>query len=157
LRDLGIAEHAVLEILAGTTALTVPQIARERSTSRQNIQLLIDRLASRGRVAIIQNPAHRRSGLVQLTDLGRAWLSETQPNHQRLLSEIAAGTSESELHTALSVLRKVHHLLLNGAGISASAEKVTLGRRSRTAKAPAQKQRSEQTESSLEELPVSLL
>jgi DNA-binding MarR family transcriptional regulator len=156
-RDLSIAEHAVLEMLVGATALTVPQIARERSTSRQNIQILIDRLEMQGRVEIIQNPAHRRSGLVRLTDAGKAWLRQTEPNHQRLLSEIAAGMSESELHTALSVLRKVHNLLSSGTGAPSSAETVTLRRQGRTSRAPQQKQRSEPMEGTVEEFPVSLL
>ena len=39
--ELAAAEYAVLNIIHRTGALTVPQIARERSTSRQNIQILV--------------------------------------------------------------------------------------------------------------------
>jgi DNA-binding MarR family transcriptional regulator len=50
---------------------TVPQIGRLRGTSRQNIQIVVNRLAAEGFVEFVRNPAHKRSELVRLTDAGQ--------------------------------------------------------------------------------------
>ena len=51
--------------------LTVPQIAQMRPTSRQRMQRLADELAAEGLVEFIDNPKHRRSKLVRLTERSR--------------------------------------------------------------------------------------
>lgn len=109
--ELRAAEYAVLEILERVGAITVPQIARERSTSRQNIQILVDRLKVEGRVDLTENPAHKRSPLVRLTDSGRNWLSNGQQGHRHLLSRIESQLSEDEISATVSALRKVHGLI----------------------------------------------
>src|SRR6266436_1557435 len=53
----------VLQILARSGSQTVPQIARARATSRQNIQVVVNRLVTVGYVEAVQNPAHKRSML----------------------------------------------------------------------------------------------
>src|SRR3989304_186166 len=50
--------------------LTVPQIAQMRPTSRQRMQRLAEELATEGLVEFIENPRHRRSELVRLTQKG---------------------------------------------------------------------------------------
>src|SRR6266404_3443610 len=60
----------VLTLLAKHGALTVPQIGRLNSTSRQNIQIIVNRLARENCVELAHNPAHKRSELVRLTDRG---------------------------------------------------------------------------------------
>jgi DNA-binding MarR family transcriptional regulator len=109
--DLPGAEHAVLEILDRAGAMTVPQIARERSTSRQNIQILVDRLAVQGRIELVSNPAHKRSGLVRLTHKGRAWLAAGEQAQMQTLLEIGEHLSEMEINATASLLRKIHGLL----------------------------------------------
>jgi DNA-binding MarR family transcriptional regulator len=105
------AEHAVLDIIARVGNLTVPQIARERSTSRQNIQILVDRLAAQGRIELVTNPAHKRSGLVRLTEKGKRWLSAGEQGQKQTLSDIGSQLSEIEINATASVLRKIHSLL----------------------------------------------
>ena len=43
-------EWSILRILEQAGACTVPQIARARSTSRQNVQIIINRLSAAGQV-----------------------------------------------------------------------------------------------------------
>jgi DNA-binding MarR family transcriptional regulator len=113
--ELPVAEHAVLDIIHRAGALTVPQIARERSTSRQNIQILVDRLAREGQVELVGNPAHKRSALVRLTEQGRTWLATGEQSQRQFFSEIESRLSQGEIRAAVSVLRKVQSLL-NGEG-----------------------------------------
>src|SRR5215471_1342535 len=61
------ASRAALQLLQRHGPQTVPQIARARFSSRQNIQILINRLQQEGLVEIISNPQHKRSALVRLT------------------------------------------------------------------------------------------
>ena len=109
--DLRTAEHAVLQILQRAGSMTVPQIARERSTSRQNIQILVDRLETEGLVKFIDNPAHKRSALVHLTEAGKAWLAGGEEARTQFWSEINSRVSEAEISATLSLLKKLQNLI----------------------------------------------
>ena len=52
-------------------AMTVPQIAKLKGVTRQHIQLLADALVAAGLAAVKENPAHRRSSLIALTEKGK--------------------------------------------------------------------------------------
>lgn len=108
------AEHTVLDIVDRLGPLTVPQIARERSTSRQNIQILIDRLESQGRVEVFGNPGHKRSALVRLTQQGKTWLHTAEQGQNDWLSGIGSNLSGKEVKEATLLLRTVHGLLRGG-------------------------------------------
>lgn len=105
------AEYSVLDILHTAGPMTVPDIARERSTSRQNIQILVDKLEAGKRVETVPNPAHKRSDLVRLTSEGNRWLMANEPEYRRFLSEIEAELGQNEIQSGLSVLRRIHQLL----------------------------------------------
>ena len=109
--ELRTAESALLEIVQRAGSMTVPQIARERSTSRQNIQILVDRLATEGLVEFIDNPAHKRSALVRLTEVGKARWAGGQQARTQFWSEIHSRVSEAEISATLSLLRKLHNLI----------------------------------------------
>src|SRR5436190_22047049 len=79
--QLPVGGLSVVRVVDGHGPQTVPQIARLRGTSRQNIQMLVNRLESQGCVEFSRNPAHKRSGLVSLTELGRA-LFATAAEHE---------------------------------------------------------------------------
>ena len=111
LAELRTAEHAVLEIVHRAGSITVPQIARERSTSRQNIQILVDRLETEGLVEFIDNPAHKRSALVRLTGPGKASLAGGEQARAQFWSEIHSRVSEAEITATLSLLRKLQNLI----------------------------------------------
>lgn len=87
--------------------MTVPEIGRQRSTSRQNIQILVDKLAESGHVELVPNPAHKRSALVRLTARGKDWLQSTEPEYLGFLSTIEAELTPEEIESGLSVLRKI--------------------------------------------------
>jgi DNA-binding MarR family transcriptional regulator len=68
----GAGAFGFLRSLALIGPLTVPQIAKMRPVSRQRMQRLADELGAEGLVEFIDNPRHRRSKLVRLTDKGNA-------------------------------------------------------------------------------------
>src|SRR5262249_19593397 len=82
LRDASQQVHGQGELSSGRWGLlrdldrlgpqTVPQMARSRPVSRQYIQTLVDGVVKQGLVELVENPAHKRSPLVELTAKGQA-------------------------------------------------------------------------------------
>jgi DNA-binding MarR family transcriptional regulator len=97
----------VLQLLERQGPLTVPSIARYRTVSRQSTQTLVNRLASQGWVASAPNPAHKRSGLVQLTDDGRRALAAATTRESPSSATLLPHVPESRLISATRLLRKV--------------------------------------------------
>lgn len=141
------AEYAILEIVHRFGARTVPQIARERSTSRQNIQILVDRLVDGGQVELTSNPAHKRSALVQLTEMGRESLQAGLSCQKQLLAQLTACLSDKEIVDTVNVLRRLHSVL---AGESSEEPRA----RSST---PTVEVDSEPDQVAIEEFPLNLL
>ena len=89
---------------------TVPQMARARPVSRQYIQMLTDQLEGEGLVEFMDNPSHKRSWLVHLTDKGKAMMEAMAAREARLLKEFPVPVSEQELHDATAVLRSMREV-----------------------------------------------
>jgi DNA-binding MarR family transcriptional regulator len=70
-RGLSAADRAVMEFLYPDRALSVPEIARRYSVSRQHVQVTVNSLIDKGLVTTSENPRHKRSPLVQLSRRGR--------------------------------------------------------------------------------------
>ena len=75
----------VLQALGLEESQTVPEIARQRHTSRQNVQVVVNRLRKTGLVELEGNPAHKRSAMVRLTEQGKAALKQVQQAESRRL------------------------------------------------------------------------
>jgi DNA-binding MarR family transcriptional regulator len=103
----------LLQCLQLRGAQSVPALAHLRSSTRQNIQALVDRLAEAGYIAFVPNPGHKRSDLVSLTDAGRQLLSSAAEREASLLATLLPHTTEAELKAAAELLRRLR-LLLGG-------------------------------------------
>jgi len=101
------AMRAVMETLAADGAMTVPQIARLKGVTRQHIQLLADALAAAGLAAIKENPAHRRSSLIALTDKGRRTFAKMRAREVPIVAELADDFDAQELDRAATVLARL--------------------------------------------------
>lgn len=101
----------VMQTLALHGARTVSHIARMRLTSRQNIQILVNHLAAVGHVSLTSNPAHKRSGLVTLTESGRALLTAVQGREDQFLADLAARVPAADVSSAALVLRQIRQSL----------------------------------------------
>jgi DNA-binding MarR family transcriptional regulator len=105
------ASRAALQLLQRHGPQTVPQIARARFSSRQNIQILINRLQQEGLVEFFTNPDHKRSALVRLTPGGHAIIAEAGKEAAELTTKILPSFSQSELSSATDVLSRLRSLL----------------------------------------------
>jgi DNA-binding MarR family transcriptional regulator len=96
--------------------LTVPQIARRMGLTRQSVQASVNRLLEGGLVEADENPDHRRSRLIRLTNIGRAKYAQLDRRQVRWINELAAGLKTSELSTAARILEELTNRLNVTAG-----------------------------------------
>lgn len=102
----------VLRLLNSEGPQTVPQIARRRGVSRQRIQKLSNNMADNGLIRFVDNPDHRSSRLVQLTQSG----IRHEDKSTALFSEYAEQHLEpkitlTEIQTTLDVMQRLLKLL----------------------------------------------
>jgi DNA-binding MarR family transcriptional regulator len=90
---------------------TVPQLARHHPVSRQNVRMLVHRLANEGIVELVRNPEHRRSHLVRLTPDGKALLEEMWGREMALLGSLELDMPLDDLRTATGVLQRLRTLM----------------------------------------------
>lgn len=101
------AKRALLRLLEESGAQTVPNISRARNVTRQHMQALVNELAGEGLVEFADNPAHKRSPLVQVTAAGRRFVTSMNRREAKIHQAMALPVSESELRAAARVLKKV--------------------------------------------------
>jgi DNA-binding MarR family transcriptional regulator len=87
--------------------LTVPQIARRMGLTRQSVQASVNRLRGDAVVKAAENPDHRRSPLIQLTELGRKKYAALQRRQITWVNELGAGLKVSDLATTARVLAEL--------------------------------------------------
>lgn len=102
--EVTVAMRGVLELILLEGSTTVPGMARARGVSRQHIQQQVDALIERGLVAREDNPAHKRSTLIALTDKGRALIQNMRADELDALSRLNVGVSDIAMADAAHVL-----------------------------------------------------
>ena len=101
------AMRAVMETLSASGAMTVPQIAKLKGVTRQHIQLLADALCEAGLAVVKENPAHRRSSLIGLTEKGKRAFAKMQAREVPVIEALADDFEAQELERATAVLNRL--------------------------------------------------
>src|ERR1051326_6837767 len=101
----------VLQALAVDGPHTVPGVARARRTSRQNIQVVVNRLKKAGLVEIENNPAHQRSCLVRLTEEGKVALGQIKKAESERFESLLSQIPEEDVACTKRVLSLLRQLL----------------------------------------------
>ena len=99
--------RAVLEFLLKGGPMTVPDMARNRSVTRQHIQVIVNTLLDEKLITLKVNPAHKRSSLVALTPEGRQTIQRMRQREGRLFDRTDFGITGNQLRTARRTLEKV--------------------------------------------------
>jgi DNA-binding MarR family transcriptional regulator len=105
----------LLESLLEHGPLTVPGLAALRNSSRQNVQIMVNRLVRLGCVEVRRNPEHKKSGLVCLTETGRAALTKTNVGEKALFEKVSRQCSEKEIQAGLKLVTKLRKALADEA------------------------------------------
>lgn len=99
--------RAVLEFLWRQEPQTVPQMARGKSVTRQHIQTIVNDLLAVDLIESIENPAHKRSSLIQMTAKGRQGFEQLRRRESRLFAEAAKHFAEKDLKTTTRTLKAI--------------------------------------------------
>ncbi|MCO8270570.1 MarR family winged helix-turn-helix transcriptional regulator [Actinoplanes sp. TRM 88003] len=100
--------RAVLEVLAEHGPATAPAIGERLDLARQGIQRHVNDLVALGLAVARENPAHRRSVLIELTDTGAKRFERIRADELGHLDAMAADCTDDEIATALKVLRSLN-------------------------------------------------
>lgn len=102
---LGVPERGVLESLHAQGPLTVAGMARLIGVPRQFVQRTCNGLLARALVRRLENPAHARSDLIDLTPAGRRTFAALRSRETAASRSLAASLSAADLAAAARVLR----------------------------------------------------
>jgi DNA-binding MarR family transcriptional regulator len=114
LTPLGItaSDRALLEFLARETdPISVADLARKRSVSRQHIHQSLNRLPNQRWVERLPDPADARSTLLRLTDEGRSLWKEVRNIDRTVLRQLARKTDTAKVEAAAKTLRAIRETL----------------------------------------------
>ncbi|WP_224387723.1 MarR family winged helix-turn-helix transcriptional regulator [Pseudonocardia sp. ICBG1293] len=96
--------RAVLDQLRRHGPMTVPEIGRSQSLSRQFVQRMVDEALAAGLVERTDNPRHRRSKLVAATAAGLAVIEDVVGREHTRLRTVAAHLPATDVDATLRVL-----------------------------------------------------
>jgi len=104
---VSVGVRAVLDLLHRTGPMTVPQMGRAQSLSRQFVQRMVNDAAAGGLVETVDNPAHRRSRLIRLTAAGRERIAAVAAREHGLLRQVPGDLTGPEVDACLRVLDRM--------------------------------------------------
>jgi DNA-binding MarR family transcriptional regulator len=100
------AMRRVVELVLLGGPATVADMARALGVSRQHIQQQVDALLELDFLERQDNPAHKRSSMIALTDKGRALIQNMRAEELNALSRMQVGVSDSAMLEAAQVLSR---------------------------------------------------
>jgi len=104
---VSIPQRAILESLFKNGRQTIPEIAQNRSVSRQFIQKNVDYLSKNNFVLIQDNPGHKRSFYLVLTQEGKELISSMLSEELKLFDTMGQAYTKEELENTLTTLNNV--------------------------------------------------
>ncbi|QCX80494.1 MarR family protein [Streptomyces sp. YIM 121038] len=110
IEGLSVGVRAVLDLLHRNGPMTVPQMGRAQSLSRQFVQRTVNDAAARGLVEVTANPAHRRSSLIRLTGEGEAAIAAAVTRERAVLRQVRGDISDADVTACLHVLTRMLEL-----------------------------------------------
>lgn len=113
LDGLGIsaADRAVMEFIYPDNELSVPEIARRYRVSRQHVQVTVNSLIKKGLAMAVDNPGHKRSPLIALTDAGRSLFETVLERDREAIDRMFATVPQEERRQTRETLEKLFNNL----------------------------------------------
>ncbi|BBO84164.1 MarR family winged helix-turn-helix transcriptional regulator [Desulfosarcina ovata] len=100
-----------IEILGVNSMIKMKDLASKMGVTTGTLTVMIDNLEKKGLVQRIQNPADRRSYVIQLTEKGTEHYQRHSDFHLKLTRECTANFSEAEIRTFDTLLREfIRHI-----------------------------------------------
>lgn len=105
--ELSSGKSGILKSLDRHGPQTVPQMARARPVSRQYIQTLVNPLLKENLVERLENPAHKNSPLVSLTERGEELVREMRRRERDALERLEVDLDADDLRSAREILQEL--------------------------------------------------
>jgi len=113
---LTVRTRAVLEILLVEKEATVPIIAEKLEIKRQYVQLMVNETLAEDLTLKRENPRHKRSTLIALTQKGQALIEDVVQREMTLVRLIGDGLDAADIETALKVVTTLAEKLKSESG-----------------------------------------
>jgi len=112
--ELSSGKSGILKSLDRHGPQTVPQMARARPVSRQYIQTLVNPLLKENLVELLENPAHKKSSLVALTERGEKLVRRMRKRERDALERLEVNLDADDLRSAREALEALREIYNSG-------------------------------------------
>lgn len=104
---VSVGVRSVLVLLHRYGPMTVPQMGRLMTLTRQFVQRMVNDALARGWAETTPNPAHQRSSLIRITDEGQAAITAILAREHALNRQVGGELTEAELQACVRVLKEM--------------------------------------------------
>jgi len=104
---ISVADRAVMEFLYPEKKMSVPEIAEQYKVSRQHVQATVNSLHAQGLVETHDNPRHKRSSHIQLTEKGRKLFATVLRKDEQVIQQLFSHLSESDVQITHRTLKSI--------------------------------------------------
>ena len=101
------AQHKIIRTLEEMGPVTVPEMAASLGVSRQFVQTVCNHLFAMELLEFKDNPRHKRSRLVLLTERGRAAFQQARQNENQTIEESLKGIDAQKAIEAYKFLKQI--------------------------------------------------
>ncbi|KUL22637.1 MarR family winged helix-turn-helix transcriptional regulator [Streptomyces regalis] len=107
IEGVSVGVRSVLTLLHRYGPMTVPQMGRVMTLTRQFVQRMVNDAVARGWVEATPNPAHQRSSLIRITEEGEAVITAILAREHALNRQVGGDLTEAELRACMRVLKEM--------------------------------------------------
>lgn len=107
----GAGTWGLLNSIARDGPQTVPALARQRPVSRQYMQQVVNEALADGLVRFANNPRHKRSRLVELTEIGRARYADLTHSLVEIATDLSRGMDVAALERTAAIMAEAKRRL----------------------------------------------
>ncbi|MGW0601201.1 MarR family winged helix-turn-helix transcriptional regulator [Streptomyces sp. NPDC002776] len=104
---VSVGVRSVLGLLRRHEAMTVPQMGRLMTLSRQFVQRMVNDAVAEGWAEVTPNPAHQRSSLIRITAAGEAVIDAILAREHALNRQVGGDLTDAELRACKRVLKEM--------------------------------------------------
>jgi DNA-binding MarR family transcriptional regulator len=110
---LSTPQRRVIQLLNRLGAATVPDMAFELGVSRQSVQVICNDLFSRNLIEFTDNPRHKRSKLVILTEPGHHAFQQAQQKEYQVIEQLFQGIEIEKVAETCRMLARIRKTMEN--------------------------------------------
>ena len=107
IEGVSVGVRSVLTLLHRYGPMTVPQMGRVMTLTRQFVQRMVNDATARGWAEATPNPAHQRSSLIRITAGGEAVITAILAREHALNRQVGGDLTEAELRACVRVLKQM--------------------------------------------------